>query len=301
MLTYNSGDTIRQALDSVLLQQRSFPIEVIVGDDASSDNTCDILREYAQRYPEEIRLMLAQKNRGVQANYFDCLEAASGEYIADCAGDDFWTQNDRLQKMVDILDHAPQAAMVFSDWTTLSPDGTMKLCRPVYTSDVGARCMTPLILAAGGVQAMHLSAAIYRKSALWPDYMRYKDTIFRNTDFGSEDLSVLVFLTASSPLKYLNEPTLVYRVGGDSSITSEADSAKSARFSLASLRLRLRLAEELKMKDDRMIRDEIARLYDFALVCAFRSRNPELKTEVLAMWPEIPRKLIKTYLRRMFF
>ena len=74
VLSYNSAATVEQALDSVLGQVCTFEYEVVVGDDASTDGTQEILKRYLLKHPDKVRLMLAEKNRGLQDNYFDCME-----------------------------------------------------------------------------------------------------------------------------------------------------------------------------------------------------------------------------------
>ncbi|WP_151039016.1 glycosyltransferase, partial [Mycobacterium tuberculosis] len=76
----------RQAFDSFLDQQTDFPVEIIVADDASTDATPAIIREYAARYPQLFRPILRQTNIGVHANFKDVLSAARGEYLALCEG-----------------------------------------------------------------------------------------------------------------------------------------------------------------------------------------------------------------------
>ena len=95
--TYNQEDTIARTLDSILMQQCHLPYEIIIGEDCSTDNTLSICQQYAEHHPGIIRVMANKPNKGVVRNYFDCLLAADGKYIADCAGDDFWTDPLKLE------------------------------------------------------------------------------------------------------------------------------------------------------------------------------------------------------------
>ena len=95
--TYNQEKTIGRALDSVLSQRCHLPVEVIIGEDCSTDHAREICQEYATRYPQ-IRLFCNDHNKGIVDNYFDCLLACQGDYIADCAGDDFWIDDQKLEK-----------------------------------------------------------------------------------------------------------------------------------------------------------------------------------------------------------
>ena len=116
VLTYNQQDTIARTLDSILAQRVSFPFEIVIGEDAGTDGTRSICEDYVRRYPDKVRLMPKAPNKGVVRNYFDTLEACRGEYIADCAGDDYWTSDTKLQRQADILMQRPEVAVVHTAW-----------------------------------------------------------------------------------------------------------------------------------------------------------------------------------------
>lgn len=109
-ITYNHEKYIRQCLDGFLSQEVSFRYEIIIHDDASTDSTQEILREYQARYPDSIRLILETENQYSQGKpiahgmYLD----ARGKYIAICEGDDYWNDPLKLQKQYDALEKFPQ-------------------------------------------------------------------------------------------------------------------------------------------------------------------------------------------------
>nr|WP_319401055.1 glycosyltransferase family 2 protein [uncultured Carboxylicivirga sp.] len=100
ILTYNSADTIRQTLDSVIHQQTSFPLELVISDDASQDNTPSILKDYKKRFPEIINLEINESNKGIVKNYFDTLLRCRGKYVFDLAGDDFFNSSTAIEQIV---------------------------------------------------------------------------------------------------------------------------------------------------------------------------------------------------------
>lgn len=107
-ITYNHEDYIRQALDSVLMQKCSFDFEIVVGEDCSTDSTRDILREYDEKYPGRFKLLFREKNFGRPTmNVYDTGMHCTGDYIAFLEGDDYWTDENKLQKQVDFLDQNP--------------------------------------------------------------------------------------------------------------------------------------------------------------------------------------------------
>ena len=113
VVTYQQERYVRQALSSVLEQQTDFDFEVVVGDDASTDGTRDILREMRCAAPERIRLLMAAANYGDSglSNFMATIDAAQGEYVAFLDGDDFWTSPHKLQRQVDFLDRHPDCVI----------------------------------------------------------------------------------------------------------------------------------------------------------------------------------------------
>ncbi|MCR4675572.1 MAG: glycosyltransferase [Lachnospiraceae bacterium] len=108
IITYNQEKYIRKAIESVLMQKRDFDIEILIGDDASSDQTSDILREYDNKYPGLFRLKLHENNVGATKNSHDIYSKAKGKYLALLEGDDYWTDDQKLQKQVDFLEMNPE-------------------------------------------------------------------------------------------------------------------------------------------------------------------------------------------------
>ncbi len=115
-ITYNQCKYIRDALDGFLLQKTDFEIEIIVHDDASSDGTSDILREYQDEYPELFKLIIQEENQYRKIGFgfvFDVFRQARGKYIAICEGDDYWTDPAKLQKQIDALESNAGSTMCF--------------------------------------------------------------------------------------------------------------------------------------------------------------------------------------------
>lgn len=118
-LAYNHEKYISQAIDGFLSQKTGFKIEVIIHDDASTDNTAGIIREYANQYPEVIHPILQQTNLFKREGFIGITKAllyqSSGKYIAICEGDDYWHDPLKLQKQVDAMEADEGISLVTSD------------------------------------------------------------------------------------------------------------------------------------------------------------------------------------------
>ena len=113
VITYNQQKTIRQTLDSVLAQKSDFDLEIVIGEDCSTDSTRAICEEYTIHHtPYTIRLLPSQKNLGIMANFARVMQACTGDYVAICAGDDYWCDEYKLQKQLDYFKTHPEVGVV---------------------------------------------------------------------------------------------------------------------------------------------------------------------------------------------
>ena len=114
-LTYNHAPYIRQCLDGFMIQKADFLIEVLIHDDASTDGTADIIREYEAKYPDSIKPIYQVENqyskkiRSISGRFN--FPRAQGKYIALCEGDDYWTDPYKLQRQVDFLETHEEVAL----------------------------------------------------------------------------------------------------------------------------------------------------------------------------------------------
>ncbi|MGI6677930.1 MAG: glycosyltransferase family 2 protein [Dehalobacterium sp.] len=112
-ITYNQENYIRDAIEGFLMQQTDFDFEILIGEDCSTDGTRKIAASYANQYPHKIKLVTSDQNVGMSENYRRVYEKATGKYIAECEGDDYWTDPLKLQKQVDFMEAHPECSMSF--------------------------------------------------------------------------------------------------------------------------------------------------------------------------------------------
>ena len=115
MVTYNHAPYIGRAIEGVLRQETDFPIELVIGEDCSTDGTREVVFDYQSRHPKIIRVISSDKNVGANANANRTLQACRGKYVAFCEGDDYWHHPQKLRKQVEFLEAHPAYGLIHSD------------------------------------------------------------------------------------------------------------------------------------------------------------------------------------------
>ena len=111
IITYNHARVIADAIDSALGQVTSFPYEIVVSEDCSTDGTREIVEQYERRHPEHIHVLYSARNLGGTENFVDAYRVCRGEYVALLEGDDYWTSPSKLEKQVAFLSRRPECSM----------------------------------------------------------------------------------------------------------------------------------------------------------------------------------------------
>jgi glycosyltransferase involved in cell wall biosynthesis len=119
VVTYQHIDYIEECLKGILMQETIFPYEIIIGEDESTDGTREICMQYAEKYPDKIRLFLRERKdvvywNNIPTGSFNVLAnifAARGKYIAMCEGDDYWIDPYKLQKQIEFMENNPGCTM----------------------------------------------------------------------------------------------------------------------------------------------------------------------------------------------
>ncbi|MBP5376060.1 MAG: glycosyltransferase [Bacteroidaceae bacterium] len=285
--TYNQEGTIARTLDSILRQDCHVPIEILIGEDCSSDHTLDVCRQYAEKYPDVIRLFANKPNKGIVNNYFDCLLAAQGKYIADCAGDDEWSDPQKLEKELCILEAHPEVTIVHTNYlhrdaitgllSSPHPHPCFHLAEGEMTIVDGQTLLIP-ILTQLSRPIIHLCTALYRTDVMLKAYHAHT-SFMRNKDYGCEDVQVSLMLARAGKVAYLNEKTLYYTTGG-ATISSTHDDAKQFRFVKNVTQLGYDLSQTFGIQDKKLQEYFDYRVYAL-LMHAFRAHNAELRAEAL--------------------
>lgn len=198
MITYNHESFITQAIEGVLMQKTDFPVEIIIGDDYSTDNTRRICLEYQAKFPQIINVLHRDKNIGVSANFIDALKNCQGKYIALCEGDDFWTDSGKLQKQVDFLESHSDFAVSHH---------RMKI---VYEDQPEKSTLTPDCLAETTFENLAMRQHISTASCVFRNNVSELPKMFSNV-YGM-DYTLNLFNATFGKIKYFSEVMGVYRV-----------------------------------------------------------------------------------------
>ena len=217
--TYQHVNYIKNCLDGIINQQTNFSFEILLGEDASYDETREICLKYAEKFPDKIKLFLHHRENNIKINnvatgrfnFLYNLYQCSGKYIALCEGDDFWTDPLKLQKQVDFLEANPDFELCFTNCNTINKKN----------------------------EVLNNSFLNYKKTVFEKEDVLFVaptlTRVFRNRNFNELDLTsvlavdayLLIWQLHKGKAKYLPEITASYRkhVGGIWSLSNKLKKA----------------------------------------------------------------------------
>lgn len=205
MIAYNQEDFIAQAIESILMQKTSFPIEIVIGDDNSRDKTGEICADFAAKFPDKIKYHRREKNLGMMPNFIKTLGECDGKYLAICEGDDFWTDENKLQAQVDFMEANREVSLcchnheVFANNQMITANEN--IAEDVMILETEDYMLNPFF---------HTSSYFFRREAQpspYPDW--YRDVL-------AGDHFLVLFLSMKGKIGYLNKKMSVFRNHGSS-------------------------------------------------------------------------------------
>lgn len=205
-VTYNHEPYIRQCLDGFVMQKTNFRFEAIVHDDASTDGTAAIVKEYAEKYPDIIKPIFETENQyskrdGSIRRIMNDATSKTTKYIALCEGDDYWTDPLKLQKQFDFMEANPEYGLVYTKaivYNQASNKYTSTIGNP-YNNDIAD------IILKNPIPTL---TVMIRKDILF----KYSEEVKPQTkNWKMGDYPMWIYCSIKSKIKFIDVTTAVYR------------------------------------------------------------------------------------------
>lgn len=241
---YNKGEWIREAIESFLAQKLTFDYEIILIDDASTDASTEIIKEYAAKYPDRIHALYNKENLGITKTWIKACKKAKGKYIARCDGDDYWIDDKKLQKQIKLLDENKDSLWCSTDYNIITPEGKL-----THTSAFESE----LVDRADSYASMLVTKG-FTMSSTWLVDTNLMQEINAGIDTSAVDdtFNIQLELFNKTKLTYLPTATVVYRLNdGSDSRPIELEKIRSRNERL--LKTQLEYIEKYKDVDYREI------------------------------------------------
>lgn len=275
-IAYNQVQYIRQTLEGFVMQKTTFPFEVIVHDDASTDGTTSVIKEYEERYPEIIHAIYEKENvysQSIQVLDNIMLKACCGKYTALCEGDDYWTDPYKLQKQVDYMEEHPECGLCYTD-CDIYYEESKQWQRSIFHNGYSAIIdnFNPFFSGSGGYKA---NATWLYRSALAASFVSLEGVV-------DTALELLYNFCAVSKIAFLPDVTTVYRrhVGSESCI-SEND--KMRRYRLARNTFKMSIVLATRFENKNLI---LKQLYENNLASLYKTALQTKDVEILDLYSE---------------
>ena len=227
--TYNHEPYLATALNAILAQRCDFGVEIILGEDCSSDGTLAVCRTYAEKYPEKITLIASTENVGWRANYRRCVEAAKGKYIAFCDGDDYWCDESRLAEQVALMEQHPNVGLCYTLAERRDSEDTLV---GRFPNGEGHTSLDALL----HDWCVENCTTLARRELILEYYATEKPE--NRPEWLTEDLPMWLFVAAHSEVAYIDRITAVHRVFPDS-VSHSTSLAKRLAFCDSSSNIKL--------------------------------------------------------------
>jgi len=290
VLAYNHERFVAQTLDSVLMQQVGFDWEVVVGEDCSMDGTAAIVRRYADRHPDRIRVLPRERNLGMHRNFADAWAACRGQYVAILEADDYWTSPTKLSRQAEFLDARPDYTECFTDVEVFHEDGShpRRRLRPPAERD------TWRLLDVLEWNFVPQCSVMFRRGVVaeWPAWFY---------GIPLPDWSLHLLHAERGPIGYIPEVTAAYRLHPGGIHSGQSEIAKTEAVAAVYRAINAHLG----FTYDRAIRTRIARnWFGVAVACAERGDREGARRygwrclaarPLTRLWPYRLRLLLRLY------
>ena len=200
--SYNRAETVGQTIESILAQKVDANIEIVIGDDRSTDNAREVLLKYKEQHPDTIKLLFHAQNMGLGANWATCVKACKGKYICNCDNDDYWHNEQKLQIQLDYMESHPECNICITNHREYNrTTGELKECRAEIDRSVD-------IQTAMWYSGRFCNATIMYRADFLKTHLDLDEFIKRR--FTLQDWPAWVILTAYTDIDVLPESTATW-------------------------------------------------------------------------------------------
>lgn len=219
LISYNHASYIRHAIESVLEQKTNYPFVIHVFDDASTDGSSDIIREYAKKYPDKIIPFIAEQNKGAQGNIWAAYKSVKTKYCALLECDDYWCDENKLELQIKALENHPECSFCACNTRIINTgDKTRKnenkqlmvknsklKDKSIFTKDFFNKTQNDYM--------NHIASRIIRTSCFDLDTLKYKEAfLYDNCQF--------YYLLTKGDMYYIDRVMHCYLQTGEGSFSS---------------------------------------------------------------------------------
>ena len=213
-ITYNHEKFIEDALKGFLIQKTDFPFEILIHDDASTDRTADIIRQYEKKYPNLIKPIYQKENqysKGIRINPTFNFPRAKGRYLALCEGDDYWIEPNKLQIQINEMEKYPEVDMSFHPaYEVINGERGLVLAKHANRNKI----FTLSEVIRGGGAFCPTASLIFRKEAV----INLPEWFYKDAPVG--DYFLQIFGARRGGALFINKIMSVYRRGHANSYTA---------------------------------------------------------------------------------
>ena len=202
--SYNRANTVGYTIDSIIAQKVNADIEIVIGDDCSTDNAREVLSQYKEKYPDIIRLFFWEENLGLGANWASCVKECRGKYICNCDNDDYWHNPDKLQLQLDYMEAHPDCNVLITNHRCHNRD------TGVITEEVAFINRKLPLQEAMWSSCRFCNATIMYRSEFLSSHVNLDDFITRR--FSLQDWPVWVILSAYTDFEILPVSTATFGI-----------------------------------------------------------------------------------------
>lgn len=210
MIAYNVEEYIVEGIDSILAQKVNFRVELVIGEDCSTDRTRAIVMDYARQYPKIIRVLQHPHNLGLTPNCVATINACQGAWVALCDGDDYWITDEKLSHQLEFLNSHPaysgaahQSHKIYMQQARPAVPFGENVERDYYFGDMLSH------------RKFHTSSLVFRRD-IWTKYGGIPK------DISSNERAIYPMVALEGPIHYASQSMCVYRITG-TGLTSRVD------------------------------------------------------------------------------